>query len=65
MKDTVAPAIVIVPAHCPKCRSQAVTTVSKVISADSYWRCGGCGEVWNAGRRRESTGYQPVRPGWR
>jgi len=65
MNNTLAPGPVIVPTQCPKCRSQEVTTVSKVVSAESYWRCGGCGEVWNAGRRREQTGYAPVRHGWR
>jgi transposase-like protein len=65
MTDTLAPGAVLVPTHCPKCRSKAVTTVSKVVSAESYWRCGGCGEVWNAGRRRETSEYRPIRPGWR
>ena len=65
MTDTLAPGAVLVPTHCPKCRSTAVTTVSKVVSAESYWRCGGCGEVWNAGRRRETTEYRPIRHGWR
>jgi transposase-like protein len=65
MHETVTPGPVIVPSQCPKCRSLEVTTVSKVVSAESYWRCAGCGEVWNAGRRREQTGYRPTRPGWR
>ena len=65
MNETSAPPAIIVPAYCPKCRSREVTTTSKVVSAESYWRCGGCGEVWNAGRRREASGYAPVRPGWR
>jgi transposase-like protein len=64
MTDNSAPGPIIVPAQCPKCRSKDVSTVSKVVSAESYWRCGGCGEVWNAGRRRESTGYSRQRPAW-
>src|SRR5258708_13455638 len=35
------------PARCPVCRSQDLKTTSKVLNADTYWRCGGCGEVWN------------------
>lgn len=65
MNETIAPSPVIVPSQCPKCRSLEVTTVSKVVTAESYWRCGGCGEVWNAGRRRETSGYTRARTGWR
>jgi transposase-like protein len=65
MTESVAPGPIIVPVHCPMCRSKEVTTVSKVVTAESYWRCAGCGEVWNAGRRQEQTGYRPVRPQWR
>jgi ribosomal protein L37AE/L43A len=39
------------PSHCPGCGSTEVKTSSKVITADCYWRCERCGEVWNAGRR--------------
>ncbi len=52
-----AAAPVTVPSNCPTCRSSEVTTVSKVVTAATYWRCGACGDVWNAGRRREVTGY--------
>jgi len=65
MNETIAPGPVVVPSQCPKCRSLEVTTVSKVVTAESYWRCGGCGEVWNAARRREASGYSRSRPGWR
>jgi len=65
MNETTAPGPAVVPSQCPKCRSVEVTTVSKVVTAESYWRCGGCGEVWNAGRRREGSGYTRSRPGWR
>lgn len=44
--DTVAPS------RCPTCRSDDILTTSKVASADAYWRCCACGEVWNAGRSR-------------
>ena len=51
-----------VPSNCPSCRSSEVTTVSKVVTAATYWRCSACGDVWNAGRRREVTGYSRYRP---
>lgn len=51
------------PAHCPTCRSQDVMTVSKVVNSASYWRCGACGEVWNAARRQEASRYTDRRWG--
>jgi ribosomal protein L37AE/L43A len=32
---------------CPKCRSKNSTTAAKRPTANSYWRCLQCGEVWN------------------
>jgi transposase-like protein len=47
------------PKRCPACRSEELTTTSKVISAETYWRCSRCGEVWNANRREHgSRGYR-------
>jgi hypothetical protein len=43
------------PSRCPVCRSQDVSTTSKVASVDAYWRCGACGEVWNVGRHRPGS----------
>jgi ribosomal protein L37AE/L43A len=40
------------PIRCPVCRSQDVSTTGKPGAVDAYWRCGGCGEVWNVGRHR-------------
>jgi transposase-like protein len=37
---------------CPACRSPDVTTTSKTVDAESYWRCLGCGNVWNVRRQR-------------
>ena len=45
------------PARCPACRSQDVSTTSKVASVDAYWRCGACGEVWNVARHRAGSRY--------
>ena len=41
------------PSACPACASASVTTTAKHPDVDSYWRCEGCGEVWNVGRRHE------------
>ena len=38
------------PAACPFCRSQQISTASKVVSEMSYWRCGTCGQIWNHAR---------------
>ena len=50
------------PSRCPACRSQDVKTTSKVASADAYWRCGDCGEVWNVARHRAGSRYANDRP---
>ncbi len=52
--DTTAPSA---PTNCPTCRSIEITTTSKVINVETYWRCGACGDVWNVGRRRQGTRY--------
>ena len=39
------------PAVCPACKSAAITTTSRKPDENAYWRCGGCGEIWNAARR--------------
>ena len=36
--------------RCPACRSEQVSTTSKSITEASYWRCHGCGEIWNPSR---------------
>jgi transposase-like protein len=65
MGDTTeAGAAVTAPTYCPSCRSADVRTTSKVITAASYWRCEACGEVWNAGRRRDGGRGNDVRR-WR
>jgi uncharacterized Zn finger protein len=52
------------PTRCPTCGSQDLKTASKVITTETYWRCGKCGEVWNVGRRRATDRYVPDRR-WR
>ena len=43
------------PIVCPACGSPAVTTGSKTVNTSTYWHCDQCGEVWNVGRRQDST----------
>jgi transposase-like protein len=50
------------PSQCPACRSSDVRTTSKVVTAEAYWRCEACGEVWNDGRRRAADRYTVGRP---
>lgn len=47
----------ITPTQCPECGSRKVTTTNKVVTISTYWRCEGCGEIWNAGRRKPSSRY--------
>jgi predicted Zn finger-like uncharacterized protein len=60
-KVTEPAAVISRPAHCPACRSQEITTASKVVNDAAYWRCSGCGEVWNVSRRREAARYVDIR----
>ncbi|HJR59950.1 MAG TPA: MJ0042-type zinc finger domain-containing protein [Vicinamibacterales bacterium] len=53
------------PSQCPACRSSDVTTTSKVVTADSYWRCKRCGEVWNAARLSAASRFSASRNTWR
>lgn len=49
------------PLVCPDCGSTDVTAPGKHVTADTYWHCGKCGEVWNAGRRQETSRYGFIR----
>jgi transposase-like protein len=40
------------PTTCPFCRSPRITTTAGKADASSYWRCEGCGQVWNVARLR-------------
>jgi len=51
------------PTFCPFCRSKDLGTASKVINESTYWRCKGCGEIWNPGRLRPSA-PPSFRPRW-
>ena len=51
------------PEACPACRSTSISTTAKTPDATSYWRCGSCGEIWNAGRREGERGG--ASNGWR
>ena len=50
------------PVACPACRSQSISTTARKPDANAYWRCDGCGEVWNAARR--TNGSRSASP-WR
>ncbi len=54
-RSSTAPAAVAAPAACPACRSRSVVTTARVPDENTYWRCDSCGEVWNAGRRRDAA----------
>ena len=46
------------PTLCPFCQSTAVSTAAKRIDVSTYWRCGQCGEVWNAGRLAAQSNHR-------
>ena len=43
------------PLQCPACRSRDVMTTSKTVNTETYWRCRGCGNVWNVRRQRAAS----------
>jgi transposase-like protein len=49
------------PGNCPSCGSRDLMTTSKVATSSSYWRCGGCGEIWNIERLRQGSRYSSRR----
>ncbi len=38
------------PTSCPFCGSSRIKTTSEKTDASSYWRCEGCGDMWNVDR---------------
>jgi transposase-like protein len=48
------------PTICPFCRSPKIMTVSDKVDSATYWRCEGCGDVWNVARLRPTNrrGYE-------
>lgn len=47
------------PTSCPACRSTAIASVVVNPDEHAYWRCEGCGEVWNAARRSTQFDARP------
>jgi hypothetical protein len=55
-------AAVTIPTACPVCQSTSITTTARNPDANTYWRCDGCGEVWNSSRRASRpSGGRPWR----
>ena len=51
-----------IPTVCPACQSRSISTTARTPDAHAYWRCDGCGEVWNVARRQaRSFGVRPWR----
>ena len=44
------------PTMCPACRSLSIATTARKPDANAYWRCSGCGEIWNAAERETGEG---------
>ena len=58
MTGTDAERNVVAPGKCPFCHSHDIGATGKKLTVDSYWRCHGCGQVWNPARLPQ----QPSRP---
>jgi transposase-like protein len=41
---------IVAPKTCPFCESPDIITTSKTMNVSTYWRCTGCGEIWNVDR---------------
>jgi transposase-like protein len=50
------------PKECPFCRSTRIVTSAERIDASSYWRCEGCGQMWNVERLRSFGRHTGPRP---
>jgi hypothetical protein len=50
---SVSTGAVTLPTACPACHSSSITTTARNPDEHTYWRCGGCGEVWNVSRRND------------
>lgn len=44
--------------ECPFCRSHNIATTGDTASSSSYWRCHGCGEIWNPVRQTQPRRYR-------
>ena len=43
------------PTVCPACRSHSISTTVRHPDEHTYWRCDGCGEIWNVSRREAAA----------
>lgn len=44
------------PPTCPKCGSRDTSSAAKRPTANSYWRCLKCGDVWNPAQLSGGSG---------
>lgn len=51
--------------ECPFCQSRNIAATGDTGSSSTYWRCHGCGEIWNPTRpaqpSRHRSWQQPYR----
>jgi transposase-like protein len=45
------------PATCPFCGSSKISTTGEKPDQSAYWRCEGCGDVWNVGRLKTADRF--------
>jgi len=52
------------PLKCPFCASEAIAATTQKVTAETYWRCETCGQLWHPERLRaqwEYGGHPPRR----
>jgi predicted Zn finger-like uncharacterized protein len=47
-------------AVCPMCHTVAPSTTESALAAGGYWKCGRCGQTWNATRLAVRAAYDLV-----
>jgi predicted Zn finger-like uncharacterized protein len=45
------------PATCPSCHAADLTMTDSAVAAGANWRCGRCGQLWDAGRLAAVAAY--------
>jgi transposase-like protein len=63
--DSQEPEPLALPTACPYCRSTSIAAASGKVDASTYWRCQGCGEMWNPGRFRTTQNRYGYDPRWK
>jgi len=56
------PSDITAPTRCPFCFSAAISAAGKKLSAETYWRCDACSQLWHPDRLRSTAPTRYERP---